>query len=73
MAGCARRPWTRPASLASAKTLQKASQNGIQIMGGFGMLEKADRERYFREGMQATVGGGTSQIIRTIIALSMKL
>jgi len=29
-------------------------------------------ERYFREGMQSTVGGGTSQIMRTIIAQSMK-
>ncbi len=33
---------------------------------------EADMERYFREGMQSTVGGGTSQIMRTIIAQSMK-
>jgi len=29
-------------------------------------------ERYFREGMQSTVGGDTSQMMRTFIAQSMK-
>ena len=33
---------------------------------------EGDMERYFREGMQATVGGGSSQIMRTIIAQTMK-
>jgi alkylation response protein AidB-like acyl-CoA dehydrogenase len=42
-------------------------------MGGFGMLPEADMERYFREGMQATVGAGTSQIQRTLIAKSMRI
>ncbi|MCG3187307.1 MAG: hypothetical protein IOMNBAOH_02513 [Rhodocyclaceae bacterium] len=42
-------------------------------MGGHGMLPDADMERHFREGMQATVGGGTSQIQRTMIAQAMRL
>jgi alkylation response protein AidB-like acyl-CoA dehydrogenase len=29
-------------------------------------------ERYFREGMQSTIGAGTSQIQRTIIAKAMR-
>jgi alkylation response protein AidB-like acyl-CoA dehydrogenase len=29
-------------------------------------------ERYFREGMQATIGGGTSQIQRSIIAKHLR-
>ena len=45
----------------------------MQIMGGHGMLPEGDMERYFREGMQATVGGGTSQIQRTIISQEMRL
>jgi alkylation response protein AidB-like acyl-CoA dehydrogenase len=61
------------AKLMTAEVLQEVSRNGVQIMGGFGMLPEADMERYFREGMQATVGGGTSQIMRTIIAQTMKL
>jgi len=61
------------AKLHASETLQKVSRQGVQIMGGHGMLPEADMERYFREGMQATVGGGTSQIQRTIIAQSMRL
>jgi alkylation response protein AidB-like acyl-CoA dehydrogenase len=30
-------------------------------------------ERNFREGMQSTIGGGTSQVQRTIIAQEMRV
>ena len=72
----AKQPWMREVSMAklfASETLQKVSRQGIQIMGGFGMLPEADMERYFREGMQSTVGGGTSQIQRSVIAKTMKL
>ena len=61
------------AKLFGSETLQTVSRNGMQIMGGHGMLPEGDMERYFREGMQATVGGGTSQIQRTIISQEMRL
>jgi alkylation response protein AidB-like acyl-CoA dehydrogenase len=56
------------AKLFASETLQTVSRQGMQIMGGHGMLPEADMERYFREGMQSTIGGGTSQIQRSIIA-----
>jgi acyl-CoA dehydrogenase len=56
------------AKLFASETLQTVSRQGMQIMGGHSMLPEADMERYFREGMQATIGGGTSQIQRSIIA-----
>ncbi|MDQ7910846.1 acyl-CoA dehydrogenase family protein [Phytohabitans sp. ZYX-F-186] len=59
------------AKLLASETLQKVSRQGVQIMGGHGMLPEADMERYFREGMQSTIGGGTSQIQRSIIAKTM--
>jgi len=59
------------AKLFASEALQAVSRDGVQIMGGAGMLPEADMERYFREGMQATIGGGTSQIQRNIIARSM--
>jgi acyl-CoA dehydrogenase len=59
------------AKLFASEALQSVSRDGVQIMGGAGMLPEADMERYFREGMQATIGGGTSQIQRNIIARSM--
>ncbi len=58
--------------LFASETLQTVTQQGMQIMGGHGMLPEADMERYFREGMQSTIGAGTSQIQRTIIAKSMR-
>ena len=61
------------AKLFASETLQTVSRQGMQIMGGHGMLPDADMERHFREGMQATVGGGTSQIQRTMIAQAMRL
>lgn len=59
--------------LFASETLQTVTRNGMQIMGGHAMLPEADMERYFREGMQSTIGGGTSQIQRTIIAKAMRL
>lgn len=59
--------------LFASETLQEVSRMGMQILGGHGMLPEADMERYFREGMQSTIGAGTSQIQRTIIARAMRL
>ena len=61
------------AKLFASETLQTVSRQGIQIMGGYGTLPEFDMERHFREGMQATIGGGTSQIQRTMIAQEMRL
>ncbi len=68
-------PCSREVSMAklfASETLQQVTRQGMQILGGHGMLPEADMERYFREGMQSTIGGGTSQIQRTIIAKSMR-
>ena len=59
------------AKLFASETLQTVSRHGMQVLAGHDMLPEADMERYFREGMQSTIGGGTSQIQRTIIAKSM--
>ena len=59
------------AKLFGSETLQEVTRMGMQILGGHSMLPEADMERYFREGMQCTIGGGTSQIQRTLIARSM--
>ncbi|MBC7164297.1 MAG: acyl-CoA/acyl-ACP dehydrogenase [Roseovarius sp.] len=71
----ARTPCTREVSMAklfASETLQTVTRNGMQILGGHSMLPEADMERYFREGMQSTIGGGTSQIQRTLIARTMR-
>ncbi len=60
------------AKLFASETLRDVSLQGLQIMGGHGQLPEADMERYVREGTQATIGGGTSEIQRTIIAKHMR-
>jgi alkylation response protein AidB-like acyl-CoA dehydrogenase len=60
------------AKLFASETLQTVTRQGMQILGGHSMLPESNMERYFREGMQATIGGGTSQIQRNIIARTMK-
>lgn len=59
------------AKLFASETLQTVTRQGMQILGGHSMLPESNMERYFREGMQATIGGGTSQIQRNIIAKSL--
>lgn len=59
------------AKLLASETLQTVTRQGMQILGGHSMLPESHMERYFREGMQATIGGGTSQIQRTIISKTM--
>lgn len=74
--GAASLPCSREVAMAklfASETLQNVSRMGMQILGGHGMLPEADMERYFREGMQSTIGGGTSQIQRTIIAKTMRV
>ncbi|WP_459615096.1 acyl-CoA dehydrogenase family protein [Bordetella sp. 2513F-2] len=69
-------PCSREVSMAklfASETLQEVTRAGMQIYGGHGMLPEADMERYFREGMQSTIGAGTSQIQRTIIAKTMRV
>lgn len=69
------RPAARETSMAKlfgSETLKKCALDGMQILGGHANLPEADMERYLRESVQSTIGGGTSQIQRTIIAKSMR-
>ena len=63
---------TSMAKLSGSETLKKCALEGMQILGGYANLPEADMERYLRESIQSTIGGGTSQIQRTIIAKSMR-
>lgn len=70
------KPCPKEASMAklfASETLFRTATNGMQILGGYGQMAEYDMERYFREGKQAMVGGGTSQIQRSIIARSLGL
>jgi alkylation response protein AidB-like acyl-CoA dehydrogenase len=69
-------PATKEVSMAkvfAADVAFKISFNGMQALGGYAQLPEYDMERYFREAKHAMVGGGTSEIQRSIIAKEMGL
>lgn len=49
----------------------KCADAGIQIMGGAGLMMSSEMQMYFRDSRVGTIGGGTSEILRNVIAKSM--
>lgn len=47
---------------------QKVSYDCLQFYGGYGFIEEYDVCRYFRDTRLITIGGGTSEVMREIIA-----
>jgi len=56
------------ANLYSSETYVRAALNGMRMMGGWGYLMEYDMQRHFRDSKLAEIGGGTSEILRIIIA-----
>ncbi len=61
------------AKLITSETLFRIAFNGMQALGGYAQLPEYDMERYFREAKHGMVGGGTNEILRSIIAKDMGL
>lgn len=61
------------AKLFTAKTLFQIAFNGMQALGGYAQLPEYHMERYFREAKHGMVGGGSNEILRSIVAKSMGL
>jgi alkylation response protein AidB-like acyl-CoA dehydrogenase len=56
------------AKLFLSETARQVCLDGMQILGGYGYVEGADMDRHLRDSLLGTIGAGTSQIQRTIIA-----
>ena len=54
--------------LYTAETYKTVSDLGMQILGGYGYCMEYPMQRFFRDSRVATIGGGTSEIQRNIIA-----
>lgn len=61
------------AKLITSQTFFDIATNGMQALGGYAQLPEYHMERYFREAKHGMVGGGTNEILRSIIAKSMGL
>lgn len=56
------------AKLFSSELAVKVARNAVQIHGGYGFTKDYPVEKYYRDCMLATIGEGTSEIQRWIIA-----
>ena len=54
--------------LYSGETYKTISDLGMQILGGYGYCMEYPMQRFFRDSRLATIGAGTSEIQRNIIA-----
>lgn len=52
---------------------KQVADMGLQILGGYGYTMEYDMQRHFRESRLGTIGAGTSEIQRNIIAKTMGL
>ena len=59
--------------LYSGETYKTVSDLGLQILGGYGYCMEYPMQRFFRDSRLATIGGGTSEIQRNIIARGLGL
>jgi len=59
------------AKLFASTMCTRATLEGIQIHGGYGYTDEYDVERYYRDAPLFTVGEGTNEILRTVIARAL--
>jgi alkylation response protein AidB-like acyl-CoA dehydrogenase len=61
------------AKLFASETYAKLANMGMQILGAYGYNMEFDMQRHFRDARSATIGAGTSQMQRNLIAGLMGL
>ncbi len=61
------------AKLYSSEIAVRAAEDGVQIHGGYGFIKDYPAEKYFRDVKLTTIGEGTSEIQRLVIARQLLL
>jgi alkylation response protein AidB-like acyl-CoA dehydrogenase len=56
------------AKLYSSEIAVRAAEEGVQIHGGYGFVKDYPAEKYFRDVKLCTIGEGTSEVQRLVIA-----
>ena len=59
--------------LFTAEMAQRVAYDCVQLHGGYGYMREYPIERFFRDMRLMTIGGGTSEIMKEIIAKQMAL
>jgi alkylation response protein AidB-like acyl-CoA dehydrogenase len=61
------------AKLFATETAKKAAVAALQIMGAYGYSMEFDAQRFVRDSLALPIGGGTSEILRNVIARKIGL
>jgi alkylation response protein AidB-like acyl-CoA dehydrogenase len=61
------------AKLFASELAVRAAEENLQIHGGFGFIEESPVPRFYRDAKVLTIGEGTSEILRYVIARQMGL
>jgi alkylation response protein AidB-like acyl-CoA dehydrogenase len=64
---------TSMAKYFATETAKKVALQGMQILGGYGYMMEVDMQRYLRDVVVLTIGGGTTEIQKNIIAKTLGL
>ncbi len=70
------KPFTEEAAAAklfASEVAVRAAEENLQIHGGFGYIEESAVPRFYRDAKILTIGEGTSEILRYVIARQMGL
>jgi alkylation response protein AidB-like acyl-CoA dehydrogenase len=59
------------AKLYASEVAVRATEKGVQIFGGYGFIKEFPAEKYYRDVKLCTIGEGTSEIQRMVIARSL--
>ncbi len=63
--------WSAMAKLYASEVAVRASDKGVQIHGGYGFIKEYPAEKYYRDVKLCTIGEGTSEIQRMVIARAL--
>jgi alkylation response protein AidB-like acyl-CoA dehydrogenase len=61
------------AKLFGSETYAKVANQGMQIMGAYGYSMEHEMQRHYRDARSTTIGAGSSQMQRNVIASMMGL
>ena len=56
------------AKLFASEVAEKAASEAVQIFGGYGFIKEYPVEKFYRDAKLLTIGEGTSEIQRIVIA-----
>jgi acyl-CoA dehydrogenase len=59
--------------LHTSETYKAVSDVGLQVLGGYGYCMEFPMQRFFRDARLSTIGAGSSEIQRNIIARELGL